>query len=187
MAVMGWLVWGTSCLVANGAVVPVDSLADLGQILKSARPGSVIELADGTYRLQRDLEFKRLQGTAEEPIVVRAQHRLRVTLTGEHVVKFRDSQHFVLEWFRLRLKSDVNGKGGAVSVRGCRHCRITGNDFELDESGTGKGNQSFSTLTNSFPSRRIVREGSAFMERGTAPSLTISKDSMAPRPRRHWP
>lgn len=129
-----------------GPPITVDSLDQLRRTIKKATPGTVIEIPAGTYTLQRDLELKRLQGTSDNPITIRAQQPLQTTLTGEHVVKLRDSRHLVLQGFRLTMKSDVHGKGGALSVRNCHHCRITGNHFELDETGTNEKNQTWLTI-----------------------------------------
>lgn len=124
----------------------VDTMDDLRKAIKTATPGSVIEVADGKYELVRDLELKRLKGTPEQAVTIRAQHPLQVEFTGDSVVKLRDSEYFVLQGFRFTLKADVHGKSGALSVRNCHHCRITGNEFELDEYNTGEGNQTWLTL-----------------------------------------
>ncbi|QDS99967.1 polysaccharide lyase 6 family protein [Adhaeretor mobilis] len=130
---------------AKEAVV-VNSIDELREAIKETSPGSVIELADGVYDLQRDLELKRQIGTSAAPITIRAQHLLKAEFSGNHIVKLRDSEYLVLEGFRFTLKADVHGKGGALSVRNCHHCRITRNDFELAEQDTGDKNQTWLTL-----------------------------------------
>ncbi|MGI9430235.1 MAG: polysaccharide lyase 6 family protein [Bythopirellula sp.] len=124
----------------------VDTLDALRIAMKAAKPGAVIEVADGSYDLQRDLEFKRLQGTLNAPITIRAKNRLQATITGDHVVKVRDSEHFVLEGFRFRMRADVYGKNGALRLRCSHHCRIAHNDFELDERNTDDKNQTWLTV-----------------------------------------
>jgi poly(beta-D-mannuronate) lyase len=136
----------SQCIV--GAETPhiVDSLDGLRAAIKKASPGSVIEVSDGVYELERDLELKRLQGKPAAPITIRAQHLLQAEFAGDHIVKLRDSAYLVLEGFRFTLKADVHGKGGALSVRNCQHCRISQNEFELDERDTGKDNQTWLTV-----------------------------------------
>ena len=131
---------------ACAQVVVVDSMHDLREAIKKASPGIVIEVVDGNYQLKKPLELKRLQGTASQPVTIRAQNALKVVLTGAHPVKIRDSRHLVLSGFRFAMKSDAQGKNGAVSVRNCEFCRVTGNEFELDEEGTSDGNQTWITL-----------------------------------------
>ena len=131
---------------ADDQPVVVATLDELRETIKRAKPGWVIEIPAGKFTLKRDLELKRLQGTPDTPITIRAQQPLQTEFSGDHIIKIRDSQHFVLEGFRFTLKSDVHGKSGALSVRNCHHCRITGNDFQLDETGTDDKNQTWLTI-----------------------------------------
>jgi hypothetical protein len=139
--IIGFHFLGMCSVAVSETPTVVDSLQALQKATRTAQPGSVIELSDGVYQLQRDLELKRLKGSAEQPITIRAQHLLKAEFRGEHVVKVRNSEHLVLEGFRFRLKADVHGKSGALSVRYCNHCRITRNHFELDEKNTKDSNQ----------------------------------------------
>ena len=131
---------------ACAEVVVVDSMHDLREAIKKASPGTVIEIVDGNYDLKKSLELKRLKGTASLPVTIRAQNDLKVVLTGAHPVKIRDSEHLALSGFRFAMKSDAQGKNGAVSVRNCQHCQITGNELKLDEQDTKNGNQTWLTL-----------------------------------------
>lgn len=135
-----------SVMPSNAAPTVVRSMNDLREAIKRTEPGSVIVVADGTYELQSDLELKRLKGTPESPVTIQAESVLGVVITGDHIVKVRDSTHFVLQGFRFRMRSDVHGKGGAVSVRNCEYGVIRQNAFELDETGTGQKNQTWLTL-----------------------------------------
>ncbi len=129
----------------------VNSLKELREAIKETKPGQVILVADGVYDLDKNLEFKRMKGTEEKPVTVRAENLLKAEFKGPYVVKIRDSEHFVLEGFRFSLKADAGGKNGALSVGGVRHCRITRNHFELDETATGDDNQTWVTV-NGFNS-----------------------------------
>jgi poly(beta-D-mannuronate) lyase len=146
MAVIGPAVFGPRCVARAGSPVVVDSLDGLREAIRTAAPGLIIEVADGTYELKRDLELKHLKGKPGKPITIRAQHLLQAEFIGDHVVKIRDAEYLVLEGFLFRLKADVNGKNGALSMRGSHHCRIMRNDFKLDEQDTGEANQTWLTV-----------------------------------------
>ncbi|MEQ8208736.1 MAG: polysaccharide lyase 6 family protein [Lacipirellulaceae bacterium] len=119
---------------------------ELRAAIKTAKPGSIIEVAKGTYELQRDLELKRLVGTPKLPITIRAGFLLQTRFIGRHVVKVRDSRHLVLEGFRFAMDEAAGGKNGLVSVRNCQDCRITRCDFSMRGAEDSEKNHTWLTL-----------------------------------------
>ena len=112
--------------------------SDLKPILKQVRPGDVIVLANGTWT-DPELTFESLSGTAEQPILIRAESAGQVVLTG--AIEFRVSGTHVTvsglsilnpsgtsDVFEFRTKSSIHA----------HHCRITDCSFEQTEPGSDK-------------------------------------------------
>ncbi|MDB4541285.1 polysaccharide lyase 6 family protein [Akkermansiaceae bacterium] len=106
---------------------------ELKSVLKKAQPGDSIVLANGTWK-DSELRFEGLIGTAEKPILIRAESQGKVILTGK--VRFRVSgKHVIVSGF-----SFLNPVGSTDvfefrthSERHAHHCRITDCSFEQTE------------------------------------------------------
>ncbi|MFC1718420.1 polysaccharide lyase 6 family protein [Candidatus Poribacteria bacterium] len=130
----------------HGNIISVSSERELEDAIGNAVPGDVIELADGVYAFSEDLNIKQKKGDEQKPITIRAKNRLKAEITGKCRIRIRDSEYVVLEGLRFTMSADLGGKGGAVNLEGCKHCRITSCHFELDESSASDGNQTWLTV-----------------------------------------
>ena len=127
-----------SCLIASVVLLPaslsawagtVNSLDALKQAIGQARPGTTIELADGTYQNPKPFGIKGLRGTEESPIVVRAEHPGKAVFGGAAGVVVRDCEYLVIEGLLFTHDADQQ----AVLLDNCRHVRVTRNTFRLSE------------------------------------------------------
>lgn len=97
---------------------PIDSTAALELALQDARPGDVLELADGRYLITRTL-WTRQGGTAEQPITLRAARPRGAVLVSEASTLFEITEpHWHLE------DLDIEG-----------HCRPPGCEHALHITG----------------------------------------------------
>jgi hypothetical protein len=70
-----------------GPDISVDSAAGLARAIDEARPGQVVDLRPGRYRIARGLQT-RFAGTPQAPIVVRAEHLGAVVIEVDSVEGF---------------------------------------------------------------------------------------------------
>lgn len=99
-------------------VRPIDSTGALELALQDARPGDVLELADGRYLVTRTL-WTRQPGTAEQPITLRAAHPRAAVLVSEAATLFEITEP---HWHFEDL--DIEGR---CRPPGCEHAlHITG-------------------------------------------------------------
>jgi endoglucanase len=113
---------------AASRVITVSSIAQLQAAADAAQPGDRIELVDGVYTTSGSIPLRR-SGTASAPITVAAQNVGGAEIRGSAGFSFADSDHVVVEGFRLR-------HGGSVSVpAGSHHVRLTRNVVQLSGSG----------------------------------------------------
>ena len=114
---------------ALARTVNVSSVAQLQTALASARAGDAIELAPGTYDVKTNLTCS-AAGTAEQPIVVRAQSRLGARIRFDASEGFKVSgPHWTFE--------GLDVEGVCASDSACEHAfHVTGraHDFVLRES-----------------------------------------------------
>ncbi|ATB33605.1 PE-PGRS family protein [Melittangium boletus] len=114
---------------ALARTVNVSSVAQLQTALASARAGDAIELAPGTYDVKTNLTCS-AAGTAEQPIVVRAQSRMGARIRFDASEGFKVSgPHWTFE--------GLDVEGVCASDSACEHAfHVTGraHDFVLRES-----------------------------------------------------
>lgn len=119
--------------------VPVADAAALPGALGGAMPGDCIELADGDYPAPTITA----KGTEAAPIVVRAQNRLKVNMTG--VVKLNDVSWIVLEGMTFPGAGGTSIGGASDHLRvtrsrynsGSFHVEGTAHDNRIDHSEFG--------------------------------------------------
>jgi len=114
-------------LINNSAFsqVTVSDGDDLQDAVNSAMPGDVIIVLNGTYN---DFESTfEINGTAEEPVYIKAESIGGVTLTGESNFVFKKSSHAIIEGFVF----DAEGDDTLIKLEGSNNIRITRNVFEL--------------------------------------------------------
>ena len=85
----------------TNAFATVASIETLQKAVQQARPGTIIDLADGTYETKRPIGVQEIRGTPESPIVVRAEHRGKALIGGSAEFVVRDFEHVVIEGFCL--------------------------------------------------------------------------------------
>ncbi|MEM7786151.1 MAG: chondroitinase-B domain-containing protein [Bacteroidota bacterium] len=112
-------------------VVTVASGSALEDALENARPGDVIEMANGTYDI--GLVSIREGGVEGHPVTVRAQTVGGVTLTGESAFAIKQAAHVTIQGF-VFASTDVT----AVKLESASHARITQNVFRLGETASLK-------------------------------------------------
>src|SRR4051812_20270387 len=96
----------------------VRSPAELKRATGSAKPGDEIVIADGQYADQK-VEIN-ATGTAERPVVVRAQTPGRVVLTGKSTLTI-DGQYVTVSGILMKAGG---ADDDAIVIRGA-HCRLT--------------------------------------------------------------
>ena len=115
-------------LLAPHAVIwAVDSLSALDTAIRGLAPGTTIVLADGVYRTSQPIRIEGKRGTADAPIVVRAEHRGQAVIDGEAGFVIRDCEHLILEGFTLTNDADQPG----VLLDNCRDAQVTRSSFRL--------------------------------------------------------
>jgi poly(beta-D-mannuronate) lyase len=103
------------------------NLDELRQAIAAARPGDQVTLADGTYAVPADrpLAIQGKRGNSGASIIVQAESRGGVTLTGSQGFTFADSSWVTVSGFRFRQQTMVD------VPTSCNHIRISRNDFQL--------------------------------------------------------
>lgn len=109
-------------------VVRVETTAQLKTAVAAALPGDVIVLADGTYTSTSSVHILNKQGTEEQPIVITAENKGRVDITGSMWFFIEDSSYVVLQGMNI-LTDGTRG----VLLRDTDHTRIAHNRFALTE------------------------------------------------------
>ena len=98
---------------------------DLQNFVNAASAGDIFIVSNGTYN---DFEASfTSSGTANNPIIIKAETVGGVTLTGESHFTFKKAAHIILEGFVF----DGQGDNTLVKLEGCNNIRITRNVFEL--------------------------------------------------------
>ncbi len=106
-----------------------DSLQALETAIGRLHPGAVVEVADGEYTVTRQICIEGKRGTAEAPIILRAEHRGQVVVGGAAGFVLRECEHLVVEGFVFTNDADQQ----AVLLDNCRFVRVTRNTFRLSE------------------------------------------------------
>jgi poly(beta-D-mannuronate) lyase len=96
----------------------VSSVADIARLGETLRPGDVIVMSDGAWTDQRIV--LRANGTAEQPVTLRAGTPGKVVLGGESSL-LMEGTHLVASGLHFK---DSTAKGDAVKLAGS-HCRLT--------------------------------------------------------------
>lgn len=117
----------------------VDSPAALELALQEARPGDVIELADGRYPITRSL-WTRTAGTAEQPITLRAAHPRAAVLVSETATLFEITEPY---WHFEDL--DIEG-----------HCKPPGCEHALHVTGKASHFRAENNVISDFDSHLKV-------------------------------
>ena len=164
----------------GGTPVTVSSLAEMVEAIGKLGPGATIQLADGEYTTARPIRIEGKRGTAEAPIVLRAEHRGRAVIGGVAGFVLRECEHLVLEGFVFSHDSDQP----AVLLDSCRHVQVTRNSFRLHERATPRRMEHWVYLVGSHSGNnridhnrfeRKVNSGSPVFVRGDDAALACSQ------------
>ncbi|MEI7730480.1 MAG: polysaccharide lyase 6 family protein [Verrucomicrobiota bacterium] len=123
----------TALLLASlGVLRGADSIGSLEEAIQGLGPGVTVQVADGDYKVTRPIRIQGKRGTAEVPIILRAEHRGRAVIGGAAGFVIRDCEYLILEGFMFTSDADQQ----AVRLDNCRHVRVTRNTFRLTERAT---------------------------------------------------
>lgn len=162
------------------APAAVDSLDALEKAIQGLGPGATVLVADGNYKTARPIRIEGKHGTAEAPIVLRAEHRGRAIIGGAGGFIIRNCEHLVLEGFVFTNDADQQ----AVQLVNCRHVRVTRNTFRLSERAkprhwehwvTVDGARSGHNRVDHNRFERKVNRGSHIFIRGDDTALVCSQ------------
>jgi poly(beta-D-mannuronate) lyase len=126
------LVFAVLLLASPAALPATDSAGTLEKAVQELKPGATIQVADGEYETKRPARIEGIHGTAEAPVVLRAEHRGRAVIGGAAGFLIRDCEYLVLEGFVFTNDADEQ----AVRLDNCHHVRVTRNHFRLRERET---------------------------------------------------
>jgi poly(beta-D-mannuronate) lyase len=119
---------GTNALAESRVVHPGD---DLKRAFANARPGDEFVLADGAWN-DKTIELHAI-GTAEAPVMLRAQSPGKVILTGRSALKF-SGRHVVVSGLHfhnvIETSEVVQFRTSSKSL--AEHCRLTNCEVTSD-------------------------------------------------------
>lgn len=167
----------TALLAAPLAAEDAPSLAKLLRNLATARE---VAVPDGTYTTAGGRTIEGLRGSAEKPIILRAEHRGKVTITGEAGLVLRGCEHVVIEGFVFQNDADQQ----CVQLIDCRSVRITRNVFRPIERAQPRHWEHWVTVDGAKSSgnridhnlfEKKVNRGSPLFIRGDDEALVCSQ------------
>ena len=160
--ILALIVYSTFC----SAQLYYNDCDDLQSAVNSATSGGTFIVTNGTYN---DFEstFEN-QGSAANPIIIKAESVGGVILTGESKFVFKKSAHCILEGFTFDATSDET----LVKLEGCNNIRITRNVFELSTTESVKwvfigGVWNDNTLPFQYPSHHNMIDHNLFQNKNT--------------------
>ncbi len=113
--------------------VPVSSVSAMQTAINNAVPGDHIVLANGNYSLSSSVSVDAENGTAANPIVIRAASVLGVTLNGTGSFNVTGSSHIIIQGFRFVGATGSGGTSG-LNLKDSNFCRVTRNYFQMSDS-----------------------------------------------------
>lgn len=168
------------------APVIVSSLAALEEAIQGLPPNATVLVTDDDYKTKKPIRIEGKRGTAEAPIVLRAEHRGGATIGGAAGFVIKDCEHLVLEGFVFTHDADQQ----AVQLVNCRHVRVTRNVFRLSERAkprhwehwvTVDGARSGHNRVDHNRFERKVNRGSPLFIRGDDTALVCSQHDRVDR------
>lgn len=126
--------------------VNVSSVSALQTAINNAQAGDHIVLANGTYSLSSSISVNSENGTAANPIVVKAASVLGVSFTGTGSFNVTGSSRIIIQGFRFTGSTGSGGSSG-LNIKDSNFVRVTRNYFQMSDSTkaywtyiTGTGN-----------------------------------------------
>lgn len=122
----GWFQGNDNAIPPPLRTISVSSMEELTSAWSEAKPGDLIEVADGVYTSTESVRL-RANGTPEHPIVIRAKNRGKAVYSGPMRWRIEGAKWGVLEGF-VFTHAD-GGKG--LEIKNSEYFRITRNHFRL--------------------------------------------------------
>ncbi len=113
--------------------VNVSSVSAMQTAINNAIPGDHIVLANGTYNLSSSVAVNGENGTAANPILIRAASVLGVTFTGTGSFNVTGSSYIIIQGFRFTGATGSGGTSG-LNLKDSNFCRVTRNYFQMSDS-----------------------------------------------------
>jgi hypothetical protein len=107
--------------------ISVTNVEDLRSAADSLSPGSVIDIAPGTYELSSRVTNK-VRGAEDRPVVIRAGKPGEAKVRGEGEIVVDESSHVTIDGLTFQ------GKRG-IDCQHSEHVRITNCRFRLEQTG----------------------------------------------------
>lgn len=76
------------------------------KLLGDLKPGTTVDVPDGTFVMKGYPTISGVRGTEQEPVVIRAAHRGRTIIAGTAGLILKDCEHVVVEGFRFENDAD---------------------------------------------------------------------------------
>ncbi|OXM83764.1 lyase [Paenibacillus rigui] len=120
----------TSSGSGGGSVVNVSTSAQLDSAIAGATAGTTILLANGTYTKSGAFSISGKNGTATNPITIKAANRGMAVISGSAYFTVTSSSYIVIDGLQF-----TNTGNSAVKLTSSNNVRITRNHFHLTEDG----------------------------------------------------
>lgn len=114
----------------GGTVVNVSTSAQLASAISSATAGTTIVLANGTYTNGGNFSVSGKNGTAANPITIKAANTGQAIISGGAYFIVSNSSYVVIEGLKF-----TNTGNTAVKLDQSNNVRVTRNTFALTENG----------------------------------------------------
>ncbi|MFS0838983.1 chondroitinase-B domain-containing protein [Paenibacillus sp. 1P03SA] len=136
-----------SAVPLSSSKPPVTTTPELLTRLNAAVPGEVIELADGSYT---GFTVRNRNGTAQNPIVVKAQHKGKAVFPSTGIA-VETSSYITIQDMEFRM----NPQDKWINLNGSNNIRITNNYFHSQNTTTAadKSNWIYIKGSNSHHNR----------------------------------
>lgn len=108
----------------------VTTVAEFKAALSVMNPGDVIEVEDGSYNLSA-LTITR-SGCPAKPIIIVAKNLGQAILNGNTALTLESLKYVTIKGFSFQSVSIGTG----IKMQNCSRVRITGNNFEIKETGS---------------------------------------------------
>lgn len=172
--------WLAVLLTLPAALRGAGSIEALEAAIRGLKPGVTVQVADGDYQTAHPIRLEGKHGTAESPIVLRAEHRGQAIIGGKAGFAIKDCAYLVLEGFVLAHDSEQS----AVLLDSCRQVQVTRNWFRLRERSPPRhmehwlyviGDRSMSNRVDHNLFERKANTGSFVFVRGDDVALVCSR------------